>query len=255
MLALSVSKKRLNCLISITCKYSKRILLVSSRDIFIAIEWDHELLNKLNTIDWDLSKIIILDRDKKFLSKMWTAMFKRLRTKQFYSIAYHSQIDEQSERINQFVEIALRFLISIMKHLKQWSKMLSRLQRDFNNFISNDITFNEIAYDFISIQAIALMKSFADDNDLSRKNRRMIARAKIFDAIVFAQMNIKHQYDDKHQSLFMKVDDQILIRLHRDSDILFIAVLDKKLSQQFVELFKTLKRIERLIYRLKLFDH
>ena len=133
--------------------------------------------------------------------------------------------------------------------------MLSRLQRDFNNFASNDITLNEIAYDFISIQAIDLTKFFADDDDLSLKNRRMIARTKISDAIAFAQMNAKHQYDDKHQSLFMKADDQTLIRLHRDYDILFIAMLDKKLSQQFVELFKILKRIERLTYRLKLFDH
>ena len=255
VLALSISKKRLNCLMSITCKYSKRILLVSSRDIFIAIEWNHELLDRLDMTDWSLSKVIIFDRDRKFFFEMWTTMFKRLNAKLFYSIAYHSQIDEQSERINQFVEIALRFLISIMKHLKQWSKMLSRLQRDFNNSTSNDITFNEIAYDFISVQAIDLMKSFADDDDLSLKNRRMIARAKIFDAIVFAQMNVKHQYDDKHQSLFMKADDQILIRLHRDYDIFFIAMLDKKLSQQFVELFKILKRIERLTYRLKLFDH
>ena len=182
-------------------------------------------------IDWNLSKIIIFDRDKKFLSKMWIAMFKRLSAKLFYSTVYHSQIDEQSERINQFVEIALRFLINIMKHLKQWSEMLSRLQRDFNNSTSNDITFNEIAYDFISIQTIDLTKSFAKNDDFNLKNHLMIARAKIFDVIIFAQMNVKHQYNDEYQSLFMKASDQTLIRLHRDYDILFIAMLDKKLSQ------------------------
>ena len=38
LLALSIFKRRLNCLMSITCKYFKRILFVSSRDIFITIE-------------------------------------------------------------------------------------------------------------------------------------------------------------------------------------------------------------------------
>ena len=144
-----------------------------------------------------------------------------------------------------------------MKHLKQWSEVLSRLQRDFNNFTSNDIISKEIVYNFISVQVTDLMKSFADNttNDLNLKDRRMIVRIEVSNVIAFAQMNAKHQYDEKHQFLFMKTSDHALVRSHSEYDILFNAMLDKKLNQQFVELFKILKRVDRLTYRLKLSNH
>ena len=45
-----------------------------------------------------------------------------------------------------------------MKNEIEWSKIFSRIQRHFNNFISIviDKTFNEIFYDFTSIQAFDL---------------------------------------------------------------------------------------------------
>ena len=68
-------------------------------------------------------------------------------------------------------------------------------------------------------------------------------------------MNVKHHYDRKHQSLFMKIDDYVLLRLYRDYEIFFIVKYDSKFSQQYVDLFKILKKIDRLTYRLKIFNH
>ena len=81
------------------------------------------------------------------------------------------------------------------------------------------------------------------------------AKMKIIDVIIFAQMNVKYYYDRKHQLMFMKINDYVHIRLHHDYDISFIVILNKKLNQQYVDLFKILKKMKRLIYRLKLFTH
>lgn len=67
------------------------------------------LVDRLDIADWGIPKVIISDRDRKFLSDLWTAIFKRLGTLLLYSTAYHPQMDGASERTNQTVEIALIF--------------------------------------------------------------------------------------------------------------------------------------------------
>ena len=50
--------------------------------------------------------------------------------------------------------------------------------------------------------------------------------------------------------MFMKERDLALIRLYKGYDILFITILGKKLSQQYVGSFKVLKKVGRLAYQL-----
>ena len=129
---------------------------------------------------------------------------------------------------------------------------MSRLQRDFNNVtIVIDKSFNEISYNFTSIQFLNLFlqKIF----DLSLKNNRLIIRLKTFDVIVFEQMNVKFHYDKKHQSLFIKSKNYVLIRLHKSYNISF--VINKKIDQQYVEFFRVIEKIERLFYRLIISNH
>ena len=85
VLTLPLTAEDWNCLMSIICKFIKRILLIPGKTIWTAVDWGHALLNRLDTADWGLPKIIISDRDRKFLSKLWTAMFTRLDVKLFYS--------------------------------------------------------------------------------------------------------------------------------------------------------------------------
>ena len=68
-------------------------------------------------------------------------------------------------------------------------------------------------------------------------------------------MQIKHHYDRKHQTLYMKFENYVYIRLHHEYDISAIAMLESKLSQQYAESFKILKKVDQLSYRLDLSTH
>ena len=68
-------------------------------------------------------------------------------------------------------------------------------------------------------------------------------------------MNFKLQYNKNHKSLLFKIKDYALLRLHRKYNIFSIKQLKFKFNQQYVDCFKMLKKIDRLIYRLKLFFH
>jgi hypothetical protein len=58
--------------------------------------------------EWGLPKTIINDRDGRFLSKFWRALFLKADVRLAMTTAYHPQADGRSEKANQTVEITLR---------------------------------------------------------------------------------------------------------------------------------------------------
>ena len=247
------------------CKFSKRNSVISDKKTWFVKKWNIVLLDRLDIADWNLSKIIISNRNRKFFFDMWTTIFEKLKIKFMYSTTYHFQIDEQNERINQIIEIVFRFYLIIMKNFADWSNVLSVIQRHFNNHRSVviDKTSNEIVYDFTSMQSFSLRKSVDAKQSImkwksfTKTSFSFFARVKIeiADFIAFVQMQIKHHYDRKHQSLYMKFENYVYIRLHHEYDIFAIAMFESKLSQQYAEFFKILKKIDQLFYRLDLFTH
>lgn len=153
-------------------------------------------------IDWSLPSELIINRDPKFLSKFWKALFTKLGVKLLYSIAYYPQTDGFSKHTNQIVEIALRFFIHILEDSAKWPKVLPGIQSIFNNtssFITGK-TPNKVAYGFNSRYFLDLLSAFLLPQPLA-------TRAEASDIISFAIFNQKATYDRKHQPLFMKVGD------------------------------------------------
>ncbi len=251
ILTLSKStSEKLNIIMSITCKFSKKITLISEKFIWKAKNWVIALLSRLKLMNWGLLKTIIFDRDRKFLIDLWKIMFDKLEVKLLYSTVYHLQTDDQSERTNQIVEIALRYHLSCMKKSSIWLICLITIQAQMNNFMTSfEKISNEIVYEFSSLQSWNFLKNLIASDDMTR------TRKKVIDAIIWTQMTMKHAYDRRHQSLNMKVKDFVLLRLHRGYNISITKILRKKLSDQYAESFKILKKIESLSYRLNLSSH
>jgi hypothetical protein len=114
-------------------------------------------------MNWKLLKIIISNRDVKFLSKLWKIWFNKFDVQFLYFIVYHSQSDDQSKRTSQTIEIALRYHLIDIKNSKKWSQCLFTLQSQVNNFvISIEKTSNKIVYEFISILSTNLTFSKFD---------------------------------------------------------------------------------------------
>jgi hypothetical protein len=189
--------------------------------------------------------VIISDRDRKFLSNLWRTLFTQLRVFMLYFTAYHSQTNEASERTNQTLEIALKYFIQKMLDSTLWISALWKFQSIYNNtrFAITEKTFNELLYEITSHLSLNIASNKTpESHNLLRKD--------VQNAINWAQMQNKAHYDRRHTSLFLKMSEWVLLRLHHEYFVSESKDMTKKVFAQYVESFKVIQRIERLIYQL-----
>jgi hypothetical protein len=78
-----------------------------------------------------LTKKIVSDRGTQFTSRFWEKLHEVMDTRLNVSSTYHSQIDGQTERVNQILEDMLR--ACELKDSKSWDKCLSYAEFSYNN--------------------------------------------------------------------------------------------------------------------------
>ena len=149
IITLSNSKNEYDCILNVICKFNRKFQFIHDKTIYFVVKWIILFIDRLQFIDWNISLIIIFDRDSKFLFEFWTIFFERLNTNLFFNSTYHSQIDKQSKRTNQIFEIIFRYFITKHSELN-WIEILSALHLIFNNAFNVfiDKFSNNIVYEF-----------------------------------------------------------------------------------------------------------
>lgn len=231
-----------DAVMSVTCKFSKRITLIPGRTNWDAAKWAKALLDAL--ADWGIPSAIISDRDTKFVSQLWKAIFTQLGTKILMSTAYHPETDGQSERTNQTFEIALRFLLA--EGAEGWVQVLPSIRRIMNNSpnASTGLSPNEVIYGFKVSEGNVVDQPFCDvllEREVNRKEAQ--------NALAAAAVQMKRQYDAKHQPLRLQSGDQAYVRLHKGFQV---AGVHRKLGQQYAGPFLVKRPVGNNAYELDL---
>ncbi len=78
-----------------------------------------------------MPRTIVSDRDPRFTSKFWKALFGLTGTKLAMSTAHHPQTDGQTERANRTIEAMLRSYVS--PHQDDWDRCLTAVEFAYNN--------------------------------------------------------------------------------------------------------------------------
>jgi hypothetical protein len=87
-----------------------------------------------------LPKAIVSDRDPRFTSKFWRALWAETGTKLRMGTAYHPQSDGQTERANRTLEEALRAYVSYQQD--DWDERLTALEISVNNSTQDSTGFS-----------------------------------------------------------------------------------------------------------------
>jgi len=135
---LSFSKGK-NIILTVICRLTKKRHYISCfiDDEKIIAEKTAELM--LQWIYWihDLLDFIVSNRDSQFIFILWKSLCKRLDINLRLFTVYHSQIDDQSEQVNQNIERYLWFFCLYMQN--DWTKLLLMIE-----FIDNNALFSII---------------------------------------------------------------------------------------------------------------
>ena len=111
-------------------KLTKVAHLVPVKTIVTVADIAHIYVKEI-VILHEIPAIIVSDRDAKFTSRFWQAMFQSLGTQLNLSSAYHPETDGQTERVNQVVEDMLRSYCNQQPNL--WIKYLPLVEFAFNS--------------------------------------------------------------------------------------------------------------------------
>lgn len=79
----------INNVMTVTCQFSKKIIIILDKNTWSISRWAVALLNDFDLAEWKFSKIIISDKNRNFFSKLWTKLFELLSVKLLYSTVYH----------------------------------------------------------------------------------------------------------------------------------------------------------------------
>lgn len=243
-----------DCLLTMTCKFSKKIALLPRRITWSAAQWGRAIVDRVTDLDWGLPKAFISDRDPKFLSQLWKEVFDSVGTKLLYAAAYHPQTDSQSERTNATVEIALRYYFHSLEDPRDWASpaVIARIQHSLNctRSAATQKSPNEVVTGFTPNNATTLLVPRLDALETTAVPA---ARIEIANAIALAAMDTKLYYDKKHTPQFFEVGDKVLLKLHKGYSI--PSATSHKLHQQRVGPLEVIERIRQLAYRLKIPDN
>jgi hypothetical protein len=254
---ISALSEDMNTTLIVTCKISKRVTIILDKFTWIASNWAETLLDRLLIANWSISEEIISNRDSKFISDFWKILFSKLDIKLLMFTAYHSQIDEQSKRTNQIVEIALRFFLTEISNAN-WISAISLIQASLNNSLNAaiELSSNEITYEFKIRDILFFLITEIIENTPRFKilkllnQTRLRNRQEATNVVSFANVKVKIIHDKRHRSLFLNSKKKVFLRLHKEYNL--SEIINKKLSQQKCDSFTVKRRVERLTYELEL---
>ncbi len=248
-----------NAILTVICRLSKERHYISciTDDEDITVEKTAEMLLQWVYRFHDLSNFIVFDRDSQFIFILWKFLCKRLSISLRLFIVYHSQIDDQSERVNQNVERYLRFFCLYMQN--DWVKWLLMIEFVDNNVLSS----------IIFLILFFMNKSFHShmsfDPDIieyeSIRERLQIVRVEdIFDhmnkTLIFAREALTKTRErmvkqaNKHRK---KINYEIESKMFLNERNIVTARLFKKLDDKMLDSFKVTDSVD-FFYKLKLSD-
>ncbi len=103
--------------------------ITAEKTVELMLQWIYWIYNLLN--------FIVLNQDSQFIFILWKLLCKKLDINLQLFTVYHSQINDQSEWVNQNVERYLQFFCSYMQN--DWAKLLLMIE-----FIDNNALFSVI---------------------------------------------------------------------------------------------------------------
>jgi len=199
----------------------------------------------------------VFNQDSQFIFILWKFLCKWLSISLWLFIIYHSQINDQSKRVNQNVERYLRFFCSYMQN--DWFKWLLMIKFVNNNILSSVIF---LIFFFMNKSFYSRMSFNSDIIEYESTHERLqIVKVKdIFNhmnkTLIFAREALIKTWEqmmkqaNKHRK---EINYKIESKMFLNERNIVTARLFKKLDDKMLDSFKITNSVD-FFYKLKLSD-
>ena len=202
-----------------------------------------------------LPRRIISDRDSKFTSNFWRAIFEATGTQLSFSTAYHPQTDGQTERVNQIIEDMLRAYC--MREPIKWTRYLYLVEFAYNASFQRSIGMSP--FKALYGQECLTPLKWTDPMIRVQASKEMLDEMQQqTDLIRFeikAAQDRQKAYADTHRSdREFEEGDMVFLRVKPKHSSLSLGKF-KKLSARYCGPYVITKRINEQAYELLLPPH
>ncbi len=238
-----------NCILVVVDKLTKMNHFIAMRTNMGAEEVARLIFDNIIRLH-GFPKKIISDRDSRFTSKFWTALWSLSGTKLAMSTAYHPQSDGQTERANKTLEEILRSYVNLKAN--DWDQHLAGAEIAYNSSIHSSSGFSpfylnygeeiSLPLDFVSTAsnimnvpaASSLFENFKSSiHSLQRQLKDSeINIQKARSNLEKAQEQQKKQADKKRREEIIKKGDLVMLETAN------IKSFENKLMSKFIGPFE-----------------
>ena len=201
-----------------------------------------------------LPATIVSDRDTRFTSLFWRALWQQLGTQLAMSTAFHPQTDGQTERQNRTLEEMLRAYVSYRQD--NWDERLTAAEIAYNNSMqasTQQTPYYLNAGQHPRLALDAAIKPEAQSNNAAAADRIASLHANLQaaqEALTRAQQRQASYADADRRELELAVGDRVLLSTEHLQ--LRDAERTRKLTSKYIGPFHITRKVSAVAYELQL---
>ncbi len=249
-LSFNISRKiAYDSILVLVNRYTKYARYIRTRQNWIAVQLVDAMIEEL-FIKYEILEVIIIDRESLFISKYWSAFCYHLKLALRYSIAFHSQTDDQTERQNQTLEQYFRNYVNYQQN--DWASWLAFVEYAYNNSHHDSInmsSFQALYVEFIKWENTIQIATNAEIFAVKlRAKQTLFMRLQLEKSWLSVSAEQSKYYDAKHISKVYAIEDKMYLCVKNIRSIRS----SKKLDYKYYESYNINMLINKQSYRLKL---
>ena len=190
-----------DAVMTVTDRLTKQQCFIPGRKDWGAIDWATAFWYECVCNGWGIPRVIITDRDRRFLNVFWSEIFKRAGVRMIATAAYHPSADGQSERSNQSLEIMLRYFVDAQQ--KGWGSALKEVESNVNcmrSYATNEAPFLVSTGRVPRMGLGVLAGDYGQPAAEDFAEVRRIVQSDVQDALNMAAKTMQHYHDLNHQA-------------------------------------------------------